>query len=64
MTLKMRKREITNNAPYRVKIDFDRSSKAWRKNKIKLSKGGFRYISDHPHKMKLRSRRRKKKDSY
>jgi hypothetical protein len=28
---------------YAVNIDFDESSKAWRKNKIKLGEGMFKY---------------------
>ena len=28
---------------YKVNIDFDESSKAWRKNKISLSEGMFKY---------------------
>ena len=28
---------------YKVDIDFDESSKAWRKNKIKLGEGMFKY---------------------
>jgi len=28
---------------YKVNIDFDESSKAWRKNKIKLGEGMFKY---------------------
>jgi hypothetical protein len=28
---------------YKIDIDFDESSKAWRKNKIKLSEGMFKY---------------------
>ena len=36
---------LTNKVPnrYKVKIDFDESSKAWRKNKIHLGKGMFKY---------------------
>ncbi len=29
---------------YKVEINFDESSKAWRKNKIKLGEGMFKYI--------------------
>lgn len=28
---------------YKINIDFDKSSKAWRKNKVKLGEGMFRY---------------------
>ena len=28
---------------YKINIDFDDSSKAWRKNKIKLGEGMFKY---------------------
>lgn len=31
------------NAPYKIYIDFDLSSKAWRENKIKNSGGTYKY---------------------
>lgn len=32
-----------NNGQFKINIDFDESSKAWRKNKINIGQGCFRY---------------------
>ena len=34
---------LLKEPPYSVNIDFDESSKAWRKNKISLGNGMFKY---------------------
>ena len=34
---------LLKEPPYSVNIDFDDSSKAWRKNKISLGEGMFKY---------------------
>jgi len=34
---------LLKEPPYAVNIDFDNSSKAWRKNKISLGNGMFKY---------------------
>lgn len=41
---------------YNVNIDFDYASKMWRKNKIHISEGYFKYIKIHTHKYYTRSK--------